>query len=77
MNLQKFTIKAREAVQSAMEMAASASHQGIHTAHILQALLKETGGMVPTMIEKIGANESNLQNAITSSLGKLPKRGNT
>ena len=73
MNLQKFTIKAREAVQMAMEMAASSNHQGIHTAHVLKALLKESGGMVPSMIEKIGANESNLQSAINSSLEKLPK----
>ncbi len=73
MNLQKFTVKAREAVQSGLENAASLSHQGLHTAHILLALMDEQGGIVPSMLEKIGANLSVLQEVAKQSLEKLPK----
>ncbi len=46
MNLQKFTVKAQEAVQKAMEIAASENHQGIEPAHLMKAFLADPDGIV-------------------------------
>ena len=41
MNFNKFTIKAQEAVQGALELAASRNHQALEPAHLLKSLMKD------------------------------------
>ena len=54
MNLNKFTLKAQEAVQAALEIAAGNNHQAVEPAHILLALLSDTENVVNTILNKIG-----------------------
>ncbi len=54
MNLQKFTVKAQEAVQRALEIAQSKNHQGVEPPHLLQAFLQDEGGLVPTLCPASG-----------------------
>lgn len=72
MNLQKFTVKAQEAVRKATEIAASQNHQGVEPAHVLKAFLGDTSGIVVTMLQKLGVNQSFLETKIEQLLGKLP-----
>jgi ATP-dependent Clp protease ATP-binding subunit ClpB len=56
MNLQKFTLKAQEALQTAQEIANGYSNQSIEPIHLLAALLQDSAGIVPPILMKIGAN---------------------
>ncbi|MFO8232009.1 MAG: Clp protease N-terminal domain-containing protein [Longimonas sp.] len=73
MNLQKFTIKAQEAVQKAMEIAASHQHQGVEPAHVLKAVLSDPEGIAVSILRRIGANIDRLQKQADTALDKLPK----
>ncbi len=72
MNFQKFTVKAQEAVQQAMELAASLNHQGIEPPHLLRALLSDESSIVVSILRKLGANTDLLQNRAEQALQKLP-----
>ncbi|MEM1270166.1 MAG: ATP-dependent chaperone ClpB [Bacteroidota bacterium] len=73
MNLQKFTLKAQEAVQNAVQLAASYTHQGLEPAHVLKAMLAEADNVAGTILQKIGANAGVVDQSITAALDKLPK----
>jgi ATP-dependent Clp protease ATP-binding subunit ClpB len=72
MNLQKFTLKAQEAVQKAMELAASHNHQGIEPPHLLKAFLQDDGGIVVSILSRIGANVDLLSEQADAAIEKLP-----
>jgi len=67
----KFTIKAQEAVQLAQQMAAEARNTALSPLHLLAALLKEDGGIVRPLLEKIGANRGQLESMVQSEIGRL------
>lgn len=73
MNLQKFTVKAQEAVQAAMEIAQSHTHQGIETPHLMKAFLQEENGLVSTILQRLGANTEYINTKTDEVLEKLPK----
>ena len=66
MNLQKFTLKAQEALQTAQEIANGYSNQSIEPIHLLAALLQDSAGIVPPILMKIGANLNYLKLAVAS-----------
>lgn len=72
MNLQKFTVKAQEAVRKATEIAASHNHQGVEPPHILKAFIGDPGSIVVTMMQKLGVNTGFLETKVDQLLGKLP-----
>ncbi|QXD13763.1 ATP-dependent chaperone ClpB [Rhodocaloribacter litoris] len=72
MNLQKFTVKAQEAVQKAMEIAASRNHQGIEPPHLMKALLDDPQGIAVSLLKKLGANLDYLGHKTDEALEKLP-----
>jgi ATP-dependent Clp protease ATP-binding subunit ClpB len=69
----KLTIKAQEAVARAQELAAEAGNPQIEPMHLLAALLKEDGGIVRPVLDKIGANVGQLEKIMQAELGHLPK----
>ena len=70
---EKLTTKAQEAVATAQETAASAGNPQITPVHLLAALLAEREGVVGPVLDKIGANTSQLQTMIEAELSHLPK----
>ncbi|NND72630.1 MAG: ATP-dependent chaperone ClpB [Rhodothermales bacterium] len=72
MNLQKFTVKAQEAVQRALELAASANHQGLEAPHLLKALLEDDAGVVQSMLKQLEVPTGSIDTAVEEALGKLP-----
>ena len=72
MNLNKFTLKAQEAVQAALELAATKSHQAIEPLHLLKAMLADKEGITLTILKKIGISPENLDRTIDTELRKLP-----
>ena len=69
----KLTIKAQEAVQRAQNIAADAGNPQIEPLHLLAALVEESDGVVQPLLDRIGANQSQLRQIITSEQGHLPK----
>src|SRR5699024_8165603 len=72
MNLNKFTLKAQEAVQSALEIAAGNNHQAVEPIHILMALLSDADNVVNTILNKIGIRIPQLKQKLEQRIGKLP-----
>ncbi len=72
MNLNKFTIKAQEAVQVAAQLAASRGHQGLESGHVLTALLQDPNSVVRSLFQKLGANAMLLETKAQEALDRLP-----
>ena len=73
MDLQRFTEKSQEALQSAQGLAARRNHQGVDAEHLLAALLDDDGGLVPTIIRRSGADPKVLRDAVERALQRVPQ----
>ena len=73
MNLQKFTLKSQEALQTAQEIAHGYGNQSIEPIHLLAALIQDSAGIVPPMLMKIGANVNHLKIKLNEQMTALPK----
>ncbi len=72
MNLQKFTVKAQETVQQALELAASQSHQGLAPAHLAEAFLSDPDSLVVSILRRIGVNTERVREVAREAMGRLP-----
>ncbi|MEF8866539.1 MAG: Clp protease N-terminal domain-containing protein, partial [Salinibacter sp.] len=72
MNLQKFTVKAQEAVQKAMELAASKNHQGIEPPHLLEAFLSNPDSVAVSILRRVGVSLDRLRTEVEAALESLP-----
>ena len=72
MNLNKFTVKAQEAVQAAMDLAAARSHQALDPLHLLSALANDEAGVVRSILSKLEVSVSNLSRAVDAAISRLP-----
>jgi ATP-dependent Clp protease ATP-binding subunit ClpB len=71
--IDKFTIKAQEAVQRAQTLAQEKGHPEIDALHLLAALLAETEGIVLPLLQKIGVNRGQLEGMIRSEMDRYPR----
>src|SRR5256884_5198926 len=72
MRLDKFTIKAQEALQAAQSLADQQTHQALEPEHLLAALIEQREGIVGPMLAKLGASPDRIQQALRAELAKLP-----
>ncbi len=72
MRLDKFTVKAQEALQAAQSKADQHNHQAIEPEHLLSALLEQREGVVGPVLAKLGARPDAIQRELEAALGKLP-----
>lgn len=75
MNIQKLTLKSQEAVQKAQDIAQGYNNQSVEPLHVLAALVQDAQGIVPGILQTIGANLSYVKVKINEELEKLPKVG--
>src|SRR5262245_63588036 len=68
MNLNKFTEKAQEAVLAAQRLAEEYNHSEIRPSHLLLALLRQEGGVVPQIVRNLGANPDSLTQLVQTEL---------
>lgn len=73
MNLDKCTVKTREAIQEATSYAQREDHAQVETDHLLYALLTQEGGVVLPLIERIGVSSDALLENIVDGLNRKPK----
>ncbi len=72
MNFNKFTIKAQEAVQAALELAQNSNHQAVEPAHILQSLLSDSENVVLTTLKKIGVSIPTIRDRLDKQIKSFP-----
>ena len=72
MNLNNYTQKSLEAVQSAKDMAISNGHQQMEQVHLLLALLQQDGGLTPQLLKKMDVTVESLEAAANAELRKIP-----
>ncbi len=73
MRLDKLTIKSQEALQEAQHLAEKYQHQQIEPEHLLEAALKQDGGIAQPMLKKLGADPAIILNRLDAALKKLPR----
>ncbi|MBO0700916.1 MAG: type VI secretion system ATPase TssH, partial [Zavarzinella sp.] len=73
MDINRFTEKAREALQNAQKLAVRMSHQQIDDEHLLLALLDQEGGLTPAVLKKAGVAPEALTIRVQRELEKLPR----
>ena len=74
MQLDRYTIKAQEAIQSAQQTAQRSGHPDLTPAHLLAALLTQEEGLVVPVLQKTGVDVTRLKMSVIESLDKLPKQ---
>ena len=77
LNLQKCTQKSLEAVQDAQSLAQEFGNQQLEQIHLLAALLRQDGGLIPQLLEHMGLTLPSLEAAVEAEVGKLPKVSGT
>jgi ATP-dependent Clp protease ATP-binding subunit ClpB len=73
MDLNKTTQKVQEALQQAQVKALRFGHQEVDAEHVLFALLEQEGGLVPRLIESIGASVPVITAQLEQELEKRPR----
>jgi len=73
MDLNRFTQKAQEAVIGAQALAGEYSHGQIEPEHLLLALLRQSDGIVPQIIQELEANPGEMALALERELQRKPK----
>jgi ATP-dependent Clp protease ATP-binding subunit ClpB len=72
MDASKFTTRSQQAINAAIESAASAGHAQVEAAHLLDALLKQPEGIIHPLLQAAGAQPSAVEAAVRAELGRLP-----
>jgi ATP-dependent Clp protease ATP-binding subunit ClpB len=73
MTLDKFTLKAQEAVMRAQQLAAEHNHQQIEAEHVLKSLLDDAEGVPSAILKKLGANPGLIAGRVDEALRKTPR----
>ncbi len=72
MNFNNYTIKCREALNKATEIATTRGQQVIETGHLLQAIFQSDENLVSFLFKKIGANQSTIEQKLDEIIHKYP-----
>ncbi len=72
MRLDKLTLKAQEAISAMQEAASRYNHQELTPEHLLSALLSQSEGVVPNILQKIGVDVNSLAANVDAALSKKP-----
>ena len=73
MNTQNFTQKTIEAIQNAQNIARENENQALVPEHLLYSLIDQDGGLIPSILGKMGADCNNLLAELDSYISTLPK----
>ena len=72
-SMDRFTEKSLQAMAEATQLATRFGHQETDVEHLALALLKQEGGLIPRLIEKLQLTPQNLSEPIEAELRKRPK----
>jgi ATP-dependent Clp protease ATP-binding subunit ClpB len=72
-NINRFTEKSQEAVIRAQQIAEELNHSQVEPEHLFAALLQQEEGIVPQLLQRLGANPGALLQQVQAELDRLPK----
>src|SRR5215207_4721607 len=73
MQLDRFTTKSRQALETSSALAAARSHPEAAPEHLLAVLLEQEDGIVVPVLTKLGARPEAIRSDVNQALEKLPK----
>ena len=73
MNAQNFTQKTIETIQTAQSMAQENQNQYITPEHLLYALIDQDGGLIPSLLGKMGVDCNTVLAELDTAIAALPK----
>lgn len=73
MDLNKLTENAQKGIASAQATAAQQGHQAVEVEHLLHSLTAQSDGLIPRLIEKLGAQPARFAERLESEIARLPK----
>lgn len=73
MDLNKFTIKAQEAIQAAQRLAMEHGHQAIENGHLMKGILETDENVLPFLLKKLSINVEVFEKTLDSILKSYPK----
>ncbi|RAJ71300.1 ATP-dependent Clp protease ATP-binding subunit ClpB [Streptomyces sp. Amel2xB2] len=74
MDMNRLTLKSQEALQKAQSAAGRMGHSEVDGEHLLAALLDQSDGLVPRLVEQTGADPRALRDAVRGELDRKPKQ---
>ncbi|HUJ14776.1 MAG TPA: ATP-dependent chaperone ClpB [Thermoanaerobaculia bacterium] len=75
MNFNKLTVKAQEAVVEAQNLARGAGNPEVTPEHLLVAMLRQEGGIVAPILNKLGLNPATIEAEAAAEVAKFSKVG--
>ncbi len=75
MNARNFTQRSMETIQTAQSIAVENKNQYINPEHLLYALIAQDGGLIPSLLSKLGADCDAMLKELDTEIKKLPKVG--
>ncbi|HJX30230.1 MAG TPA: ATP-dependent chaperone ClpB [Thermodesulfobacteriota bacterium] len=73
MRLDKFTIKAQEAIVEAQAIAKKNDHQQVEPEHLLLSLLEQQEGLLGPLLNKLGTDPNSVKSKLKELINKIPK----
>ena len=77
MNFNNYTIKSQEAVQNAMQIAASNKNQAIEVAHLLKGIINVDENVTPFLFKKLNVNLGLISKILDKTIESFPKSEGT
>ncbi|HEV8376417.1 MAG TPA: Clp protease N-terminal domain-containing protein, partial [Candidatus Polarisedimenticolia bacterium] len=76
-NLDQFTTKAREALSESHNIATSLGHPTVTEEHLTLALITQSDGVVPALLEQMGVDKNALESGVRELLNSAPRVAGT
>ena len=73
MDMQKFTQKSLEAIQTGQNIAIENGNVQVEPEHLLYALLDQDGGLIPRLFEKMGLDADTAISLLDQQISKIPQ----
>src|SRR3954469_4147158 len=73
MNIDVYSDRAKQAIQSAQSLALARGHQQLAPEHLLKVLMEEKDGLSRALIQSAGGRPDEADKAMDAALNKLPK----
>ncbi|HEY2658303.1 MAG TPA: ATP-dependent chaperone ClpB [Caulobacteraceae bacterium] len=73
MNIDLYSDRAKQAIQSAQSLALARRHQQLAPEHLLKVLLEEKDGLARALIQSAGGRPDAVEQAVEAQLGKIAK----
>ncbi|HYN26119.1 MAG TPA: Clp protease N-terminal domain-containing protein, partial [Pyrinomonadaceae bacterium] len=73
MRLDRFTLRAQEAIQAAIELAERNQNQQVEPEHLLAAMLDQPEGIVRPLLGKLTVNVPVVLNDLQAAIGRFPR----